>query len=163
IPSIRVSRRTDQFVSSGRSIGGRVSRGLLHFSVAALIGAGATFAWSHGDDAKEMVRIWIPSTGRLLSVSTTKRPADVVAEKRGSRAAEEGVWPNLAPPAAQEPVSPATSTPPEETQELESASERDLAALQPSEERLSPKQEETAKNIATPQPEQDSKQEMPSP
>jgi len=155
IPSIQMAPRTfdDQFERNERSIGARISRGLLHFSIAVLVGAGATFAWSHGDDTKEMVRTWVPSIGRLISVPTTKRPADVVAERRDTPATQDAVS-SQPPPVAQKPISPAAPDSPEAAQEPQSI-------VQPGEEQFSPKQEQTAQNIATLRPEQAAKEEMP--
>jgi hypothetical protein len=165
IPSTQVSPRTfgNQFVSNGPPIGRRISRGLLHFSIAALIGAGAAFAWqSHGDDAKEMVRTWIPSIGRLLSVPTTKGPSDVVAKRPDPPPTQDTVSSQSAP-VAQTQVIPVTPTPPEVAQELENASEGDLADAQHSEEQSAPRQEQTAQDVATLKAQPDTKQETPSP
>ena len=62
--------------ASGRpSIGRRMLRTLTRFSIAALIGVGATLGWqSYGDAAKEMVKARAPTLARLLSISTTKPP-----------------------------------------------------------------------------------------
>jgi hypothetical protein len=50
-------------------------RSLTRFSIAALIGVGATLGWqSYGDAAKEMVKARAPTLARLLSISTTKPP-----------------------------------------------------------------------------------------
>jgi hypothetical protein len=50
-------------------------RALARFSIAALIGVGATLGWqSYGDVAKEMLIARAPTLGWLLSVSTTKLP-----------------------------------------------------------------------------------------
>jgi hypothetical protein len=77
IRSARPSGLKDDHVASGRpSIGRRMFRSLARFSVAVLIGIGATLAWqSHGDAAREMVVAEAPSLGWLFSVSTTKPPA----------------------------------------------------------------------------------------
>ena len=57
------------------SIGRRMFRTLTRFSIAVLIGVGATLGWqSHGDEAKEMLVAQVPTLGLLLSVSTTKSP-----------------------------------------------------------------------------------------
>jgi hypothetical protein len=57
------------------SIGRRVLRRLTRFSIAALIGVGATLGWqSYGDAAKEMVIARAPTLAWLLSISTTKPP-----------------------------------------------------------------------------------------
>ena len=62
--------------ASGRpSIGRRMFRTLTRFSLAVLIGVGATLGWqSYGDAAKEMLVAQAPTLGFLLSVSTTKPP-----------------------------------------------------------------------------------------
>ncbi|HXL30094.1 MAG TPA: hypothetical protein VN968_12495 [Bradyrhizobium sp.] len=79
-PSIRSplpSGLKDDHVASDRpSIGRRIFRTLTRFSIAVLIGIGATLAWqSHGDAARDMVVARAPSLAWLLSVSTTKSPA----------------------------------------------------------------------------------------
>ena len=63
-------------LASGRpSIGRRIFRTLTRFSIAVLIGVGATLGWqSYGDEAKEMLVAQVPTLGLLLSVSTTKSP-----------------------------------------------------------------------------------------
>ncbi|HEV8463543.1 MAG TPA: hypothetical protein VGQ63_00895 [Pseudolabrys sp.] len=165
IPSIHVSPRTfsNQFVSNGPPIGRRILRGLSHFSIVALIGAGVAFAWqSRGDDAKEMVRTWLPSIGRLLSVPATKGPPDVLAKRPDSTATQDAVSSQSAP-VTQTQIIPATPTLPEVAQEPENAPEGDLAGAQHSEEQLAPGQEQTAENIATLKSQQDTKQETPSP
>lgn len=73
IHSPHPSRLNDREVASDRpSIGRRV---LPRFSIAALIGIGATLGWqSYGDAAKEMVIAQAPTLAWLLSISTTKPP-----------------------------------------------------------------------------------------
>jgi len=63
-------------LASGRpSIGRRIFRTLTWFSIAVLIGVGATLGWqSYGDEAKEMLVAQVPTLGLLISVSTTKSP-----------------------------------------------------------------------------------------
>jgi len=63
-------------LASGRpTIGRRILRTLTRFSIAVLIGVGATLGWqSYGDEAKEMLIAQAPTLGLLLSVSTTKSP-----------------------------------------------------------------------------------------
>jgi hypothetical protein len=57
------------------SIGKRMFRSLTRFSIAVLIGVGATLGWqSYGDEAKEMLLAQAPALGLLLPVSTTKSP-----------------------------------------------------------------------------------------
>ena len=62
--------------ASGRpSIGKRMFRTLVRFSIAVLIGVGGTLGWqSYGDEAKEMLVAQAPALGLLLPVSTTKSP-----------------------------------------------------------------------------------------
>ena len=61
---------------SGRpSIGRRIARSLTRFSIAVLIGVGATLGWqSYGDAAKEMAVARAPMLAWLLPTSTTKSP-----------------------------------------------------------------------------------------
>jgi hypothetical protein len=63
-------------LASGRpSIGRRIFRALTRFSIAVLIGVGATLGWqSYGDAAKEMLLARAPTLAWVLSVSTTKSP-----------------------------------------------------------------------------------------
>ena len=57
------------------SIGRRMFRTLIRFSIAVLIGVGATLGWqSYGDTAKEMLVAQAPTLGLVLSVPTTKSP-----------------------------------------------------------------------------------------
>ena len=76
IHSPHPSRFNDREVASDRpSIGRRMLRSLTRFSIAALIGVGATLGWqSYGDAAKEMVIARAPTLAWLLSISTTKPP-----------------------------------------------------------------------------------------
>jgi hypothetical protein len=61
-------------LASGRpSIGRRIFRTLTRFSVAVLIGVGATLGWQ-SDAAKEMLVARAPTLAWVLSVSTTKSP-----------------------------------------------------------------------------------------
>jgi hypothetical protein len=63
-------------LASGRpSIGRRILRSLTRFSIAVLIGVGATLGWqSYGDAAKEMLVARAPMLAWVLPVSTTKSP-----------------------------------------------------------------------------------------
>jgi hypothetical protein len=63
-------------LASGRpSIGRRIFRTLTRFSIAVLIGVGATLGWqSYGDEAKEMLVARAPTLAWVLSGSTTKSP-----------------------------------------------------------------------------------------
>jgi hypothetical protein len=75
-PSIGSSRPTNRAARVRPSIGRRIFRTLARFSIAVLIGVGATLAWqSYGDAAKEIVIARAPSLAWLLYVSTTKSPA----------------------------------------------------------------------------------------
>ena len=145
IPATPVSPHNfaNQFVRKGPSIGGRISRSLAYFSIAVLIGAGATFAWqSYRDDAEEMVRARIPSLSWLLSVSTTKRPSDVATKRADPTTTQDNS---------------AALTQEELAQQLENDLERDVAGVQHSEAQVGAMQEQTR------QVEQNTKQEMPSP
>ena len=77
VHSARPSGLKDDHIASKRpSIGRRVLRTLTGFSIAVLIGIGATLAWqSHADAARDIVVARAPSLGWLLAVSTTKSPA----------------------------------------------------------------------------------------
>jgi hypothetical protein len=63
-------------VASARpSIGRRMFRGLIRFSIAVLIGVGATLGWrSYGEEVREMLVAQAPALGWVLPVSTTKSP-----------------------------------------------------------------------------------------
>lgn len=62
-----------QLASGQPSIGRRIFRTLAWFSIAVLIGVGATLGWqSYGDAAKEMLAARAPMLAWVLSVSTTK-------------------------------------------------------------------------------------------
>jgi hypothetical protein len=75
-PSISSSRPANRAARVRPSIGRRIFRTLARFSIAVLIGVGATLAWqSYGDAAKEIVIARAPSLAWLLYVSTTKSPA----------------------------------------------------------------------------------------
>jgi hypothetical protein len=118
-PSIDASSRASgyQFVSNKSRIGGRISRSAARVFTAALIGAGATFAWQfHGDGAEEVVRTWVSSLGSLLPVSTTKSPLDVDAKQTdytpaAKVSAQDAALPQPAPvpQTASAPAAPATS------------------------------------------------------
>jgi hypothetical protein len=61
-------------LASGRpSIGKRIFRSLTRFSIAVLIGVGATLGWQ-SDAAKEMLVARAPALAWVLPVSTTKSP-----------------------------------------------------------------------------------------
>ena len=65
-----------QYPASRRpTIGRRIFRTLTRFSIAVLIGVGATLGWqSYGDAAREALVARAPTLAWLLSVSTTKPP-----------------------------------------------------------------------------------------
>jgi hypothetical protein len=59
--------KSDQFPSDRLSNNRRLTRSLAHFSLAGLIGVGATLAWqSYGG---EMIKAWAPSFGWLVPTS----------------------------------------------------------------------------------------------
>ncbi len=69
-----------QFRSGGPSIARRIIRTLGRFSIAVLIGVGATLVWqSYGG---EMVRAWAPSLGWLVPASAS---AELQAQFKGGR------------------------------------------------------------------------------
>jgi hypothetical protein len=133
------------------SIVRRVLRSLARFSVAVLIGVGATLAWqSYGDTAREMLSTQVPSLS-WLSVSTTTPTPDA----EGS--AQKPAGSQSAP--AQTAPSAAAATTSEFTQ-LEPIA-HDLAAMRRSLEQLAAKQEQMAQNIAAMQAaEQDIRKKM---
>jgi hypothetical protein len=66
-----------EMASDRRSIGRRILRSLTRFSIAVLIGVGATLGWqSYGDIAKEVVIARAPTIAWLLSISTTRPPVE---------------------------------------------------------------------------------------
>ena len=68
--------KSDQFPSDRLSNSRRLTRSLARFSLAVLIGVGATLAWqSYGSEA---VRTWAPSLSPLLPASTMEPPAPAV-------------------------------------------------------------------------------------
>lgn len=133
------------------SIVRRVLRSLARFSIAVLIGVGATLAWqSYGDTAREMLSTQVPSLS-WLSVSTTTPTPDA----EGS--AQKPAGSQSAP--AQTAPSAAAATTSEFTQ-LEPIA-HDLAAMRRSLEQLAAKQEQMAQNIAAMQAaEQDIRKKM---
>jgi hypothetical protein len=62
------------------SIGRRMFRTLIRFSIAVLIGVGATLGWqSYGDAAKDMLAAEAPILGWVLSFVPTTKPSAVAA------------------------------------------------------------------------------------
>ena len=62
------------------SIGRRMFRTLIRFSMAVLIGVGATLGWqSYGNEIREMLIFQAPTLGMLLPVPTTKWPVVAAA------------------------------------------------------------------------------------
>ena len=58
------------------SIGRRMMRGLVRFSIAVLIGVGATLGWqSYGEEIRELLIAQAPAMGMLLPVPSTRPPA----------------------------------------------------------------------------------------
>ena len=126
-------------------------RSLARFSIAVLIGVGATLAWqSYGDTAREMLSTQVPSLS-WLSVSTTTSVPMAEGSAQKPRSAVSADCSDSAPAAA------ATTS---EFPQLEPIA-RDLAAMRRSLEQLAAKQEQMAQNIATLQAaEQDIRQKM---
>ena len=77
-PKSNASRRSSRFesdrlVSKSPSIGKRLLRAILRFSIAILIGVVGTLSWqSYGDEVQDAVRTWAPSLGWLIPPATTK-------------------------------------------------------------------------------------------
>jgi len=81
IHSIHSPGRKGDYAASVRSpLGRRLFRSVTRFSVAVVIGVGATLAWqSYGDVAREMAVTRAPTLGWLLSYLPTKPPAVAVS------------------------------------------------------------------------------------
>jgi hypothetical protein len=68
------------------SIGKRMLRTLVRFSLAVLIGVGATLGWqSYGDEAREMLVTQAPVLGLLIPVSTPKSPVAAATSTDATR------------------------------------------------------------------------------
>ncbi len=68
------------------SIGRRMFRTLIRFSIAVLIGVGATLGWqSYGDEIREMLIAQAPAVGMLLPVPSTRPPVSTAAYGDPSR------------------------------------------------------------------------------
>ena len=66
----------DHLASGGPSMMRRMLRSLGRFSIAVLIGVGATLAWqSYGDEAREMLSAQVPSLSWLFGSTTTLAPS----------------------------------------------------------------------------------------
>jgi hypothetical protein len=129
----------DRLAGGRPSIVRRVLRSLARFSIAVLIGAGATLAWqSYGDTAREMLSTQVPLLG-WLSVSTATPTPDI----EGSAQKPAG---SQSVPIAQA-ASPAAAATASEFTQLEPIA-HDLAAMRQSLEQLAAKQEQMAQNIA---------------
>jgi hypothetical protein len=134
------------------SIVRRALRSLTRFSIAVLIGAGATLAWqSYGGIARELLSTQVPSLSWLLVSTTTPTlgPERSAQEPAGSQSV----------PIAQA-ASPAAAATTSEFTQLEPIA-HDLAAMRHSLEQLAAKQEQMAQNIAAMQAaEQDIRKKM---
>jgi len=129
----------DHHASGRPSIVKRVLRSVARFSIAVLIGVGATLAWqSYGDKAIEMLSTQVPSLG-WLSASTTALTPD------GQGAAQNATVPTSA--SIPQTAAPAAAATPPEFMQLEPMA-RDLAAMRRSLEQVAVKQEQMAQNIA---------------
>ena len=134
------------------SVVGRALRSLTRFSIAVLIGVGATLAWqSYGDTAREMLSTQVPLLGWLSISATTPTPG-------AERSAQEPAGSPSAPIAQTAPPAAAATT--SEFTQLEPIA-HDLAAMRQSLEQLAAKQEQMAQNIAAMQAaEQDIRKKM---
>ena len=73
-------RRRSAGVRSRPSIGRRMFRTLFRFSIAVLIGVGATLGWqSYGDEIREILIAQAPAVGMLLPVPSTRPPVSAAA------------------------------------------------------------------------------------
>jgi hypothetical protein len=73
--------KNDQSVSDAPSIGRRISRTLARFLFVLLLGVGITLAWqSFREEAKEVVRIWVPSLGWVLPPTVKLASAEASPE-----------------------------------------------------------------------------------
>jgi len=62
------------------SLGRRLFRGLARFTIAVLIGVGATLGWqSYGDEARDILIAQAPALGLLLPVPTARSPVAAAA------------------------------------------------------------------------------------
>jgi hypothetical protein len=140
-------------VTSRPSIVRRMLRSLARFSIAVLIGVGATLAWQfYGDEAREVLSTQVPSLS-WLSVSTMTLAPDRQGSTQNAAVPQAVPIHQTAAPAA------AAATTPESAQ-LEPIA-RDLAAMRRSLEQLAVTQEQMAQNIAALQAaEQDIKKKM---
>lgn len=79
----------DRSEGKKRSVRRRPMRAVFRFFIAVLIGVGATLAWqSYGDEAKEMVGVWVPSLAWLLPASTTSSVDGQASAAAGITSAE---------------------------------------------------------------------------
>jgi hypothetical protein len=87
-------RMGNQPANDRPSIGKRMLRGLIRFSIAVLIGVAATLAWqSYSDAAREMLAARAPTLAWLLSVVVTKSP--VVAATSSAQGQQSELASNL--------------------------------------------------------------------
>jgi hypothetical protein len=150
-PSLHASPHANDRPSMTR----RLSRSLIRFLIAVLIGVGATLGWqSHGDEAKEMVRNWVPELDWLLS--TTNSSSD------GRMPAHDAAL-SQSPPFTQTPAPVAAATSSELAQQLEPIA-RNLAVVLSNLKELTANQEQMAQQLSTLQAvEQDVRQKTLSP
>jgi hypothetical protein len=141
----------DHLANRNPAIGGRIFWAFARFSVAVLIGVGATLAWqSYGDNVREALSTQFPSL-RWLSVSTGTVTPDAQRSAQNTAAPQ-----SVPPPQTAAPV--AVSIP--ELAQLEPMV-RDLAALRRSVEQLAIKQDQIIQNMSTLQAaQQDIKQKI---
>ena len=139
----RVSSReveNDHLASGGPSMMRRMLRSLGRFSIAVLIGVGATLAWqSYGDEAREMLSAQVPSLSWLFVSTTTLAPS-------GQRPAQNTAVPQSMP--VPQTAAPAVAATTPELAQLEPMA-GDLASMRRSLEQLAVEQEQMAQNMAT--------------
>ena len=130
----------DHLASGGPSVMRQILRSLGRFSIAVLIGVGATLAWqSYGDEARGMLSAQVPSLSWLFGSTTTLAPS-------GQGSAQNTAVPqSMAVPQTAAPAAAATTP---ELAQLEPMA-GDLASMRRSLEQLAVKQEQMAQNMAT--------------
>jgi hypothetical protein len=135
------SFKTDELASEEPSIGRRIFRNVARFSIAVLIGIGATVAWqSHGNKAKETIGAWAPALGWLSPVST-QPPSDNLVAPQSSVTSQSA-------PATQTAGATPAVTSHDLAQQLEPVV-RDLAVVRRGLEQIAAKQDQMAQTLAT--------------
>ena len=150
-----VAVETDHVASETPSPGRRPMRAFIRFVLAVFIGVAGTLAWqAYGDEAREMVAVWVPQLGWLAPSPTASAspPADQASASAAQAAADQTASVQEATPApASAPEAGAANVqaalPPEFAQQIETMA-RDLATARQGLEQLTAGQDQMARNIA---------------